>query len=57
MGGWKSTLIEVGGGDKGYAEGKPGRGIIFEMQINKITNKNINPLDPLLFLSYLVLGG
>ena len=26
------------GGDKGLAEGKLGRGITFEMQINKITN-------------------
>jgi hypothetical protein len=24
----------------GFAEGKPGRGITFEMQKNKITNKN-----------------
>jgi hypothetical protein len=33
VGGWGSTLIEAGGRgwDKGFAEGKPGRRIIFEM--------------------------
>jgi hypothetical protein len=31
-----------GGGDRGLEEGKLGRGIIFEMQINKTTNKYKN---------------
>jgi hypothetical protein len=31
---------EEGGWDRWLAEGKPGRGITFEMYINKITNKN-----------------
>jgi hypothetical protein len=26
------------GGDKGFSEGKPGKGITFEMQIKKISN-------------------
>jgi hypothetical protein len=30
----------VGGGDRGFSEGKVGRGIIFGMQIKKISNKN-----------------
>jgi hypothetical protein len=30
----------MGGSDRSFAEGKPGRGITFEMKIHKITNKN-----------------
>jgi hypothetical protein len=46
MSGWvyrcRSTLIEVRGGrrPKGARGGATGKGITFEMQINKITNKN-----------------
>jgi hypothetical protein len=38
---WGSTFIEAGGGgeDRGFVEGELGRGITFEMSINKITNK------------------
>ena len=42
MGEWRNTLIEAeGGGGKsqGFQEGKPGKGITFEMQIKKISNK------------------
>lgn len=35
----RSTHIEAG---EGFVEGKLGRGIAFEMSINKITNKNRN---------------
>ena len=37
-----STLIEAGGGGwyMGFLEGKPRKGITFEMYINKISNKN-----------------
>jgi hypothetical protein len=40
MGGWESILIEAGRGrmEWGFPEGEPGKGITFEMQINKITN-------------------
>jgi hypothetical protein len=40
--GWESTLIEAGGRgrDRELVEGRLGRGITFEMQINKISNKN-----------------
>ena len=31
---------DVGRGDRGVLEGKPGKGITFEMQIKKISNKN-----------------
>jgi hypothetical protein len=33
VGGWVSTLIGAGGGkmDRGFPEGKPGKGITFEM--------------------------
>jgi hypothetical protein len=36
VGRWVSTLIEAGGGgwDRGFSEGKLGKGITFEMQIN-----------------------
>jgi hypothetical protein len=38
-----STLIEARGRgwEKGFAEWKLGKGITFEMQINKISNKKI----------------
>jgi hypothetical protein len=39
VGGWGSTLIEVGGRNRGFPEGKLGRGITCEISINKITNK------------------
>lgn len=41
MGLWVSTLIEAGGGegDRGFVEEKLGRGIAFEMSINKISNE------------------
>jgi hypothetical protein len=41
VGGWGNTLIEAGEGkgDRVFVEGKLGRGITFEMSINKITNK------------------
>jgi hypothetical protein len=41
VGGWGITLIEAGGSGEGIGavEGKPGRGITFEIQISKITNK------------------
>jgi hypothetical protein len=29
-----------GGGNRGFLEGKPGKGITFEMKIKKISNKN-----------------
>ena len=35
MGWW----AEEGGWDKEFSEGKPGKGIKFEMQIKKISNK------------------
>jgi hypothetical protein len=33
VGGWRNTLIEAGEGgwDMGFLEGKPGKGIAFEM--------------------------
>jgi hypothetical protein len=31
VGGWGSTLIEAGGGRRGFVEGKLGRGITVEM--------------------------
>jgi hypothetical protein len=34
------SRVRGGGGDKKFVEGKLGRGITFEIQINKITNKN-----------------
>jgi hypothetical protein len=34
---WVGELGE-GGGDRGFLEGKLGKGITFEMQINKISN-------------------
>jgi hypothetical protein len=34
------TLIEAGGGDRGVVEGRQGRGMTFEMYVNKIINKN-----------------
>ena len=42
MGGRESILINTGGEERerGFAEGNLGREITFEMQINKITNKN-----------------
>jgi hypothetical protein len=33
-------VSELGGG-RGFLEGKPGKGITFEMQIKKISNKKI----------------
>jgi hypothetical protein len=41
VGRWVSTLIEAGGGgeDRRFVEGKLGRGVAFERQINKIVNK------------------
>jgi hypothetical protein len=41
VGRWGSILIEAGGKRRGWGlvEGKRGRGITFEMYINKITNK------------------
>jgi hypothetical protein len=30
-----------GGGDRGFSEGKLGKGITFETQIKKIANKNV----------------
>lgn len=41
MGRWVSTLIEAGGGgeDRRFVEGKLGRGVAFERQINKTVNK------------------
>jgi hypothetical protein len=40
---WESTHIESGGGRMGwgFVERKPGKGITFEMQINKISNKKL----------------
>jgi hypothetical protein len=32
---------ERGGWDRGFSKGKPGKGITFEMQIKKISNKNL----------------
>jgi hypothetical protein len=31
--------VAGGGGDRGFSEGKPGKGIKFEKQIKKICNK------------------
>jgi hypothetical protein len=31
VGGWGCTLIEAGGWDRGFVEGKPEMGITFEM--------------------------
>jgi hypothetical protein len=41
VGGWGSTLIKAGGEgcDRGFPEGKLRKGITFEMQIKKISNK------------------
>jgi hypothetical protein len=40
LGGWGNTLIKAGGGwDRGFVEGKLGKRITFEMQINKISNR------------------
>lgn len=42
MGSWGSTLMEAGGGGMRWGrfeEGEPGKGITFEMYINKISNK------------------
>jgi hypothetical protein len=38
---WENTLIESGGEGMGWEvlEGKPGKGIIFEMQVNKISTE------------------
>jgi hypothetical protein len=36
--GWVGEQGE-GRGDKGFSKGKPGKGITFEMQIKKISNK------------------
>jgi hypothetical protein len=38
--GWVSKQWE-GRWDREFSEGKPGKGITFEMQINKISNKKI----------------
>jgi hypothetical protein len=44
LGGWVGEnphrIRENGGRDRGLVDGKQGRGITFEMQINKISNKN-----------------
>jgi len=49
VGGWvrESTLIEAGGGegDRGFVDGKLGRGITCEMSINKITKKFLKKMD------------
>jgi hypothetical protein len=37
--GWVGKQGE-GGWDRGFSEGKPGKGITFEMQVNKISNEN-----------------
>ena len=39
--GWVGEQGEWGG-DKGFSDGKPGKGTTFEMQIKKISNKNNN---------------
>jgi hypothetical protein len=41
VGGWRNTLIEAGGGGEigSFREGEPRKGITFEMQIKKISNK------------------
>jgi hypothetical protein len=40
VGGWGSTLLEAGGeGRRQGVSGEPGKGITFEMQIKKISNK------------------
>jgi hypothetical protein len=36
VGGRGSTLIEAGRGDRVFVEGKQGRGITFEMSLNKM---------------------
>ena len=42
MGRWENTLIEAEGrGDRRLVEGKVGKGMAFEMQVSKITNKKI----------------
>ena len=43
MGGLGSTLIEARGGrgDRGFMEGKLGKGITFEVLMTKITNKKM----------------
>jgi hypothetical protein len=38
--GWVGEQGE-GRGDRGFSEGKPGKRITFEMQIKKISNKNM----------------
>jgi hypothetical protein len=40
VGGYGNTFIEAGGGriGWGFLEAKPGKGITFEMYINKISN-------------------
>jgi hypothetical protein len=54
VGRWGSTLIQagIGGGDRGFVEGKLGRGITFEILINKITEnmkKTVESLNRVFF--------
>jgi hypothetical protein len=44
--GWENILIEPGGWewDRGFVEGKPGKGITFELYLNKISNKKTRDL-------------
>jgi hypothetical protein len=39
--GWVGEQGE-GRGERGFSERKPGKGITFEMQIKKISNKKLN---------------
>jgi hypothetical protein len=42
VGGWENTLIEAEGrGGRGSFQGGLGKGITFEMQIKKISNKEV----------------
>jgi hypothetical protein len=42
-GSWSRWIGEQGklGGDRGFSEGKPGKGITFEIQIKKISSNKI----------------
>jgi hypothetical protein len=59
VGGWESIVIEAGGGGMGWGfmEGKPGKGVNFEMLISKISNKKGSKhFKCQLFLNSLITG-
>jgi hypothetical protein len=55
VGQWGNTLIEEGGEDIGWGvwNGESVKGITFEMQIKKISNKKIHVSEKNLFVLYL----